>query len=146
MRRTKSEINLMRDDARYYLLLNNNNPHLAFENMVKENLELGSKIPYYIKGVKDFVEVSKDLALELNRASEMRKKDRLKFEDENKVRERIANLDLAEVKKIYKEHKDNVSHSDKLNLHDVYMNVFTDGHMKVELIDESMVRTFQRII
>jgi len=138
-------MNLMRDDAKYYLLLNNNNPHLAFESMVKENLETGSKTPYYIKGVKDFIEVSKDLALELNRISEMRKRDKLKVEDENKVKERIASLDLAEVKKIYSENKDTVRHSDKLNLHDVYMNVFTDGYMKIELIDESIVRTFQRI-
>ncbi len=145
MRRTKREMSLMRDDAKFYLLLTNNNPHRAFEMMIKENLESGSQIPYYIKGVKDFIEASKDLALELNRTGEMRNKDRLKAEDDNKVRERIASLSLAELKKIYNEHKDIVRHSDKLNLHHVYFQVFTDGHIKVDTIDESTVRTFQRI-
>lgn len=145
MRRTKREMSLMRDDAKFYLLLTNNNPHRAFEMMIKENLESGSQIPYYIKGVKDFIEASKDLALELNRTGEMRKKDRLKAEDDNKVRERIASLSLDEVKKIYNEHKDIVRHSDKLNLHHVYFQVFTDGHIEVDMIDESTVRTFQRI-
>jgi len=59
-RRDKHDMELMRDTANSYLLLNNNNPRTAWNEYIKDHLLSGKIMPYYIKGLKDFITVSKD--------------------------------------------------------------------------------------
>jgi len=59
-RRDKHDMELMRDTANSYLLLNNNNYHAAWNEYIKDHLLAGKIMPYYIKGLKDFITVSKD--------------------------------------------------------------------------------------
>jgi len=59
-RRNNQDMELMRDTVNSYLLLNNNNPHAAWNEYIKDHLLSGKTISYYIKGLKDFITVSKD--------------------------------------------------------------------------------------
>src|SRR6185312_15708004 len=103
-RRTKQDMKLMKAHVRYYLIHCNNNPHKAHEMMIKEHLESGKMIPYYMKGVKDFIETSKDLAIELNRTEQMRKSDREKKEAKEKIINKIMGISIDEMKEIYKKY------------------------------------------
>jgi len=59
-RRNNQDMEQMRDTVNSYLLLNNNNPHTAWNEYIKDHLLSGKTLPYYIKGLKDFITVSKD--------------------------------------------------------------------------------------
>ena len=59
-RRDKRDMEQMRDTVNSYLLLNNNNPHAAYNLLIKDHLLSGKSLPYYINGIKDFITVSKD--------------------------------------------------------------------------------------
>ena len=59
-RRNNQDMEQMRDTVNSYLLLNNNNPHTAWNEYIKDHLLAGKIMPYYIKGLKDFITVSKD--------------------------------------------------------------------------------------
>jgi len=59
-RRDKRDMEQMRDTVNSYLLLNNNNPHAAYNLLIKDYLLSGKCLPYYISGLKDFIAVSKD--------------------------------------------------------------------------------------
>ncbi|MED1125550.1 hypothetical protein [Bacillus atrophaeus] len=143
-RRTKKEMEYMKDDVRYYLLINNNNPHKAYDNMVKDHLKSGEIIPYYIKGIKDFNSVFAELAIELNRKDQMKKRDKERFEKTESVKNFILNLTLDEIKNIYKSYKDKVSKNDKLNIHGVYMMIF-NADVQERYIDKSTINTFSQI-
>ncbi|MDQ0255551.1 hypothetical protein J2S74_002933 [Evansella vedderi] len=60
-RRTKNDIEKMREICTEYLNKNNNEPHAAYEDMIKEHLISVKSIPSCIRGVKDFIKVSKEL-------------------------------------------------------------------------------------
>jgi hypothetical protein len=143
-RRTKREMELMKNDVRYYLLQTNLNAHAAHEMMIKECLTSGNPIPYYIKGVNDFIKVSQELALELNRKEQMRKADKARYEAKETIINYILNLTVEEAKSIYKEYKDIVSHTDKLNLVTVCNCLFT-GELTENEIDQSTINTFTTI-
>ena len=59
-RRDKHEMEQMRDTVNSYLLINSNNPHAAYNLLIKDHLLSGKSLPYYINGIKDFIAVSKD--------------------------------------------------------------------------------------
>ena len=100
-RRNKNDMERMKSDCRYYLLQTNNKPQTAFELMVKEHLESGQSIPYYIKDIKDFIKVSQDLALELGRIEQMNKKDQEKANYKESVKKQILSLSVSNMKEIY---------------------------------------------
>lgn len=60
-RRTKEELEEMQRIVQTYLLVNGNNPHKAFDALVKEHLLGAKKIPDYIKGMSDFVKESEKI-------------------------------------------------------------------------------------
>lgn len=143
-RRDKQDMEHMRSDVRYYLLHNGNDSHKAHEAMIKEYLGSGKMIPYYIRGVKDFITESQQLALEWNRKDQMRKTDRenrIVYED--KV-SKIVNMGIDEIKNIYKKYKDEVSHNEKLILFDAYMMIYHD-EMNEKNVNNDAVRLFDRI-
>ena len=59
-RRDKHDMEQMRDTVNSYLLLNDNNPHAAYNGLIKDHLLSGKNLPYYVNGLKDFIAVSKD--------------------------------------------------------------------------------------
>lgn len=65
-RRNKRDMEYMNNTCRLYLLANGLNPHKAYDDMIKEHLMSGKQLPYYVKGLKDFVIVSEELKRELN--------------------------------------------------------------------------------
>lgn len=80
MRRTKREIELMKNECTYYLLQTKLDPHKAYDLYIKEYLENGLQLEYYIKGIKDFINVSQELAVKLKHKEAMKKSDKEKFE------------------------------------------------------------------
>jgi hypothetical protein len=143
-RRTKREMELMKDDATYYLLQTNNDHHKAYDLFIKEHLEVGQSLPYYIKSNKDFLIVSQELAIEWNRKEQMKKADKERFESKQTVINFIINLSVNELKEIYKQYKDNVPQSDKLVLMDVYM-MKAGNDFQEKYIDQQMINVFQTI-
>lgn len=143
-RRNKYDMTLMKSEVRYYLLQTNNNYRNAYDLFVKDYLTRGETLPYYIKGMKDFLNESQVLALELNRVEQMDKKNREIQIDRNSVIDYIMNMPIDMMKAIYKTYKDNVSSNDKLILTDVYMLKYND-ELDVNCINESYVRLFRRI-
>jgi len=59
-RRNKQDMELMQMEVNYWLLLNKNNPHKAYDEFIKDHLRRGKSFPYYVTGLKDFVQVSND--------------------------------------------------------------------------------------
>ena len=60
-RRSKEDMDNMRNLVEYYLIINNNDPHKAYNCYIKEYLLNGNKLPYYINGLNDFNKVSKEI-------------------------------------------------------------------------------------
>jgi hypothetical protein len=143
-RRTKREMELMKGDVTYYLLQTNNEPHKAYDLFIKEHLESGEWLPYYIKGNKDFIQVSQELAVELNRKDQMKKADKEKYESKQTIIKFIMDTTVQEMKEIYKQYKDKVSQSDKLVLHEVYSMKFQNEY-KEKYIDQHTINVFQTI-
>ena len=144
-RRTKREMELMKDDATCYLLQTNLNAHQAHELMIKEHLESGKSIPYYIKGVKDFIKVSQELAVEWNRRDMMAKKDAEKAMEKETIVDYIMNLNVSEMKAIYSTYKNTVSNSDKIVLNDVYMMIYSCD-MDRKYINQHTINVFSNIM
>lgn len=144
-RRSKRDMELMKLDVRYYLLQTNNNYHKAYDLFVKDYLTRGKMLPYYIKGIKDFLNESQVSALELNRIDQMNKRDKAIQLDKNKIIDNIMSLSIDDIKHIYRTYKDDVSSSDKLVLHDMYMMIYSN-ELDVKHISESTIRLFRMIM
>jgi hypothetical protein len=143
-RRTKNEMELMHDDASYYLLQTNNNYHKAYDLFIKDHLENNKTIPYYIKGIKDFLVVSQSLAVKLNRKEQMNKVNKQYAEKQEIIKDFILNLSIDEMKVIYKSYKDTVHHSDKLILVDAYTLIF-NNEMNEKHISQTVINLFTTI-
>jgi hypothetical protein len=116
MRRNKNDMRLMENECTYYLLQTGNNPHKAYDLFIKEHLESNQTFPYYVKGMKDFLKVSQDLAIKLNQKEQMKKADQNRVEQKEIIIKFIMDLSATETYKLYKEYKDKVTQSEKLVL------------------------------
>lgn len=143
-RRTKRELEQMENEITSYLLQNKLDPHKAHEAMIKEYLESHQPIPYYIKGVKDFIKVSQKLAVKLNRKEQMKKTDRERAEQQDEIKEYIMSISKEEAKKIYRQYKDKVTHQEKIILIDVYICKNGNDFLK-SYIDQPMINLFGKI-
>lgn len=144
-RRTKEEMFKMKNDVTYYLLQTKLDPHSAHELMIKEYLGSGKMIPYYIKGVKDFINVSQDLALELKKEELMRKKDKEEFKQKQDIVSHILKLSLDELKQIYKESKNKIPKYEFLELHSLLVIKAVEGEIKKNDLNDILVNFFKRI-
>ncbi|KOS61457.1 hypothetical protein FJQ98_16570 [Lysinibacillus agricola] len=144
-RRTKEEMFRMKNDVTYYLLQTKLDPHSAHELMIKERLENGQMIPYYIKGVKDFISTSHDLALELNREELMRKKDKEKFKQKQDIVDYVLKLSLQDIKQIYNERKNKLPKHEFLELHSLLILKAVEGEIKKNDVNDIIINLFQRI-
>lgn len=143
-RRTKRDMELMKDDCTYYLLQTNNNYHKAYDLFVKDYLTRGESLPYHIKGMKDFLQVSQLLAIEWNRVEQMDKKNRERATKDNEIKDYIMSMSKDEIRNIYKAYKDDVRQSDKLVLHDVYIMIMSDC-MDDNSISQGYINLFRNI-
>jgi len=146
-RRTKKDMQAMRNFVKLDLLANGNEPHKAHEAMIKEHLMEGKSIPHYIKGVKDYIQVSKELEGEINKKKNI--------QESNNKREQIKNdilsLSVEEIKAIYKQYKNEVSHIHKINLTDLCMMVmhqdftgFGNEHINVFTFNDIDINQFKK--
>lgn len=145
MRRNKRDMQRMENEVRLYLLSNKLDPHAAYDEMVKDYLTTGQSIPYYIKGIKDFIKVSQVLAVELNRKEQMKKADREQAEQKEIIINYMLNLSKEDIKGIYKKYKDKVSHSDKLVIIDMYNLIWSDYKPDKKDINQHEINVFSRI-
>lgn len=144
-RRTKREMEKMNNECRLYLFQTGLNYHKAYDLFVKDHLENGLQLPYYIKGIKDFKEVSEELAVELNKKEFMKKQDQQRAAAKDEIKKYIINLSKEDIKAIYKAYKDNVSHSDKLVIVDMYTTIWSDYKLTEKDIDQHMINVFSNI-
>lgn len=63
-RRNKDNMEQMKDLVSYYLTFSNNDPHKAYDEYIKEHLLSGKQLPYFIKGLEDFIKVAKQKEVE----------------------------------------------------------------------------------
>jgi len=59
MKRTRDEIKMANELCTNWLKYYENNPDLAYGGFLKNYIELGLNLPYYLDGLSDFVRVSK---------------------------------------------------------------------------------------
>lgn len=143
-RRTKNELAKMNNEVRLYLFQTNLDYYKAYDLFIKDHLENNMQLPYYIKGIKDFKAVSEEMAVELNRKDQMAKKDQQRAEAKEIIIQYILNLSKDDVKMIWKEYKDKVNHTDKLNIVDITSCILND-EMKEAYINQSTINTFTKI-
>ncbi|ALS22267.1 hypothetical protein [Paenibacillus naphthalenovorans] len=104
-RRTKRDIENMRHECTMYLLQYKLDPHKAFEAMVKDCLISGQSIPYYIKGIKDFIRVSEELKVKLSRTEKEEEKEQ-KENPIDKLKKITPEQYKAEIMPIFKQQTD----------------------------------------
>jgi hypothetical protein len=143
-RRTKLEMDKMRNTCTAYLLQTKLDPHKAYDLYIKEYLENGLQLEYYIKGIKDFIKVSQELKVKLKHKEAMRKADKEKFKKQETIKNYILNLTKEEIKDIYKQYKDKVSHAEKLELVNL-VNFIYYGDMQEKYINNIMINLFAKI-
>jgi hypothetical protein len=88
-RRSKEDMSKMINDVNYYLIFANNDPHVAYNNYIKDYLLRGKQLPYYIKGLKDFITISKDY--ERNTLLSFRK-NKIVIVDNEQIKNNLINL------------------------------------------------------
>lgn len=144
-RRTKNEMEQMKNECKYYLLRTNNDPHKAHEKLIKECLESGQQIPYYIKSVKDFINVSYELATELNRKEQMKKADKQKAEQKENTIQTILNVNLETLKQVWRTYKNDLNQNDKMVLVDM-ITMISMNELSEKQIDQSIINAFNHTL
>lgn len=112
-RRTKKEMEMMESMVALYLMPNGLDPYKAYNEMIKEYLITGQQIPYYVKGIKDFIKVANKL--KQKREESYNVNDKL-----NQFKEVLQSMTSQDFKRIYDKHKDNADKQDRIALVDVY--------------------------
>lgn len=143
-RRTKLEMEKMRNLCTAYLLETKLDPHKAYELYIKEYLENGMELEYYIKGIKDFIKVSQELAAKLKYEKAMKKADKERHEKQQTIKDYILSLTKEEIRDIYKKYKNKVSHTEKLELVNL-VNFIYYGDMQEKYINNIMLNLFTKI-
>lgn len=140
-RRTKMEMLWMKKEVKQWLIRNGNDPHKAWDDYVKYHLTNNLSMDYYIKGLKDFINVSADLADQMT-------KEKIKKEYKEKMeqkKERLIN-ELKEMPKdaavkLWKTNKNKLSNKDKITLVDIVNMVIAQDYN----IDQRHLNLLQKI-
>lgn len=146
-RRTKLEMEMMREEVTSYLNRTDNNAHQAHELMIKEKLEAGHLIGYWIRGIKDFEKVAKEIQDNNDKfEKEYNKQQSIKAMKEASKEEAlqfINSFNKNNIMSLYKSVKNSVSNNDKLNL--IYIVSCISHDEQIEL-NESEINTLKRIV
>ncbi|MGG2091269.1 hypothetical protein AB1283_00700 [Bacillus sp. S13(2024)] len=143
-KRTKTEMNWMREDVASYLIRVNNDPHKAWDLYIIENL--GKLREYYIKGIKDFILVSKELEVERKREEAERKSKLEAKQNREKIISELKSLTRNDVKILWKENKDKVTQNEKLILVDI-VNIIASGDTEcLKDIEEQHIKLYSKLL
>lgn len=141
-RRTKYEMLQMEIECESYLHQTGNDYHKAYDLFIKDYLTSGKSLPDYIKGIKDFQKVSKQMETRIN-------KDKINVSN-NKEREstinQILSLSTNELVNIYKEYKNTVDKNDKIILVDLINIKSFDGSISRNDLNDRTVDLFKKIL
>lgn len=122
-RRNKKETEEMRGLVNYYLMQNNNNPHNAYDEYIKDYLLNNMPLPYFINGLKDFIKLSQDE--KHNQLLMVKIEKQLQEEKENQdnyFKDMLNNITFEQVKEIWVKLKDIISDSEKQSLGYLYIS------------------------
>ena len=141
-RRTKQELLLMKSVVSKYLHKNNLDAHKAFEDMVTYYLENGSQMPYYIKSIKDFIKISKELQNEINIANNELELKKIYEIEKSKVIDFILQCDIMTLKNIYKDIKHSLNEKQKYDIMEIIMLKHND-ELSEKYIEVRHINTFK---
>jgi len=141
-RRTKQELLLMKSIVSKYLHKNNLDAHKAFEDMVTYYLENGSQMPYYIKSIKDFIKISKELQNEINIANNELELKKIYEIEKSKVIDFILQCDIMTLKNIYKDIKHSLNEKQKYDIMEIIMLKHND-ELSEKYIEVRHINTFK---
>lgn len=140
-RRTKTEMAQMREEVKQWLLRHDNNPHKAWDAYVAHHLKNNLIMDYYVKGLKDFVNVSNELTDQMAKAK--RKKEYKNKMEENKKRliHELKKLSKDDAVRLWKTNKNKFNSKDKLTLTDIVSMVIAQDYN----IDQRHINLLQKI-
>jgi len=101
-------------------LIQESNPHKAFEQYIKDHMISGQPMPYYIQGVKDFITASKVLESDILAIKAERERVENREESKQTDLDKIKLLDAMVIFQTYKIAKTN---EQKMELCDLYHSV-----------------------
>lgn len=117
MRRNKDEMEQMRGVVNSYLLANNNDPQKAYNDYIKYFLCNNISLPYYIKGLKDFIKLSEDKKhneyILLNEIKKEKELNIVKEEYKIGFKNFLNNMPINEIKSLWKNNKTNMTEHEK---------------------------------
>jgi len=127
-RRTKMEMLWMKKEVRKWLIRHGNNPHKAWDAYVAHHLKNNLVMDYYIKGLKDFVNVSNELTGQMEKAK--RKKEYRAKMQHRKARmiNELKKLSKDDAVRLWKTNKDKFNSTDKLTLADIVSMIIAQDY------------------
>lgn len=120
-RRTKSDIQRMESDVRYYLMYNSLDGHKAYDNYIKDHLLSGQPLPYYIKGIKDFLKYESIMKVEQEQREQQKIREREEKEQRKSTIEQIQAIPVENFITAYKQAKETGTENHKMALCDMAM-------------------------
>lgn len=136
-RRTKIEIEWMKQEVMEYLLKTNNDPHKAWDLYIKHHLENNILMPHYIKGIKDFLLVAEEIKEE-NQKQVYEEKKKLELKD---YQEQLSKITIEKYKnELYPIFK-TMSNKEKQSMVHLWSCVITRDFKMIEWGD---VRVFKK--
>lgn len=140
-RRTKMEMLWMKKEVRQWLIRNGNDPHKAWDAYVSHHLKNNLIMDYFIKGIKDFVNVSNELTEQM--AKTKNKKDyraKMKQKRERMINE-LKKITKDEAVKLWKTNKNKLNSKEKITLVDIVNMVIAQDYN----IDQRHLNLLQKI-
>lgn len=144
-RRDRNEMYMMKKVVTVFLERNEMKPLKAFESMVKHYLERGEQIPYYIKSVKDF----QNVAREINQKDAI---DNMKQEERNaimninqKVKSFILESNLQTIKDIRKNFIHSMTEGEKIAITEIMIEK-ANGEIKENNIENQHINLFKKYL
>ena len=148
-RRNKEEIQQMRELVNSYLLSNGNDPHKAYDDYIKYFLTNNIMLPYYVKGLEDFVNLSKDKKhndlLLMQAVKEEKELEEARNENKIKFENLLINLTFEEVKKIWNNKKEVINSNEKQSLTYLYISK-AQNEFDIKELSNSDVRNLRNIL
>ena len=123
MRRTKDDMLQMESDCRYWLTYHtiDLNPHTAYNEYIKYYLESGNRLPHYINGIKDFINISKKMKEEQIRKEQQEQRKQEMKEQQEDIINKILSLPVEQFITAYRQAKETGTEKHKMALCDMAM-------------------------
>ena len=123
-RRTKKEMLLVEDECRHFLMFNSLDAHKAYNAYIKNYLESGISLPYYVEGIKDFIKFAKVMKEEQEQKERSKQREQEQKEQSQVTIDKILNLSYDEVITAYRQAKEGTNDKHKMVLCDIAMLLY----------------------